>query len=98
MAKEDPEYKFLKEVIQNNLCKKLGKDPRVTRFFGVAPELSVIGGIILDRIFPPSKSQRRFVEAAHKIGHSGETCTLKLLQERIWFPGIAKLCKAMQRD
>ena len=95
MAKDDNDYQFLKEVIQRNLWKKHGKDPRVSRFLGVASDLSVVGEIILckDKVIPPLSSRRRFVEKAHKIGHSGETRTLKLLQETIWFPGIAKLCK-----
>ncbi|CAB4026926.1 PREDICTED: uncharacterized protein K02A2.6-like [Paramuricea clavata] len=95
MAKDDNDYQFLKEVIQRNLWKKHGKDPRVSRFLGVASDLSVVGEIILckDKVIPPLSSRRRFVEKAHKIGHSGETRTLKLLQEKIWFPGIAKLCK-----
>ena len=48
-----------------------------------------------DQLIPPLNSRRKFVEKAHKIGHTGETRTLKLLQEKIWFPGIAKLCKDM---
>ncbi|CAB4014594.1 Hypothetical predicted protein [Paramuricea clavata] len=95
MAKDDNDYQFLKEVIQRNLWKKHGKDPRVSRFLGVASDLSVVGEINLckDKVIPPLSSRRRFVEKAHKSGHSGETRTLKLLQEKIWFPGIAKLCK-----
>ena len=31
MAKDDYDYQFLKEVIQRNLWKKHGKDPRVSR-------------------------------------------------------------------
>jgi hypothetical protein len=100
MAKDDYDYQFLKEVIQSNLWKKHGKDPRVSRFLGVASDLSVVGEIILckDKVIPPLRSRRRFVEKAHKIGHSGETRTLKLLQEKIWFPGIAKLCKEAVRN
>jgi hypothetical protein len=36
MAKDDYDYQFLKEVIQSNLWKKHGKDPRVSRFLGLA--------------------------------------------------------------
>ena len=99
IAREDNDYQFLKEVIQNNLWKKHGKDQRIARFLGVTSDLSIIGEIILykDRLIPPSNS-RRFVEKAHKIGHSGETRTLKFLQEKIWFPGIAKLCKEMVKN
>ncbi|CAB4042207.1 Hypothetical predicted protein, partial [Paramuricea clavata] len=80
------DYQFLKEVIQSNLRKKHGKDPRVSRFLGIASVLSVVGEIILckDNVIPPLSSRRRFVEKAHKIGLSGETRTLKLLQEKIW--------------
>jgi hypothetical protein len=100
MTKDDYDYQFRKEVIQSNLWKKHGKDPRVSRFLGVASDLSVVGEIILckDKVIPPLRSRRRFVEKAHKIGHSGETCMLKLLQEKIWFPGIAKLCKEAVRN
>ncbi|CAB3989552.1 Retrovirus-related Pol poly from transposon [Paramuricea clavata] len=100
MAKDDNDYQFPKEVIQRNLWKKHRKDPRVSRFLGVASDLSVVGEIILckDNVNPPLSSRRRFLEKAHKIGHSGETRTLKLLQEKIWFPGIAKLCKEAVRN
>ena len=92
MAKDDNVYQFLKVAIQSNLWKKHGNDPRVSRLLGVASNLSVVGEIILckDKVIPPLSS-RRFVEKVHKIGDSGET--RKLLQEKIWFPGIAKLCK-----
>ena len=95
MAREDKDYKFLKEVIQNNLWKKQGKDQRIERFLGVASDLSIIGEFILykGRLTPLLNRRRKFVEKVHKIGHSGETRTLKLLQEKIWFLGIAKLCK-----
>ena len=100
MAREDNDYQFLKEVIQNNLWKKHGKDQRIARLLGVASDLSIIGEFILykDRLIPPLNSRRKFVEKARKIGHSGETRTLKLLQENIWFPGIAKLCKDMVKN
>ncbi len=91
---------LLKEVIQKNLWKTHGKDPRISRFLGVASDLSVVGEIILfkDKVIPPLNSRSRFVEKAHKIGHSGENRTLKLLQEKIWFPGIARLCKETARN
>ena len=47
MAREDNDYQFLKEVIQNNLWKKHGKDQRIARFLGVASDLSIIGEFIL---------------------------------------------------
>jgi hypothetical protein len=95
MAKDDNDYQFLKEVTQRNIWKKHGNDPRVSRLLEVASDLSVVGEIILckDKVIPPLSSRRRFVEKAHEIGHSGETRTLKLLQKKITFPGIAKLCK-----
>ena len=95
VAKEDGDYMFLKEVIEGNLWKIYGKDPRISRFFGVASDLSVVGDIILfkDKVVPPRSERRRFVEKAHRMGHSGETRTLNLLQEKIWFPGISKVCK-----
>ena len=47
MAREDKDYQFLKEVIQNNLWKRHGKDQRIARFLGVASDLSIIGEFIL---------------------------------------------------
>ena len=72
MAREDKDYQFLKEVIQNNLWKKHGKDQRIARFWKVASDLSIIGEFILykDRLTPPLNSRRKFVEKVHKIGHS----------------------------
>ena len=100
MSQDDNNYQFLKEVIQRNLWKKHGKDPRISRYLGVASNLSVVGEIVLykDKVIPPLSSRSRFVEKAHKIGHSGEIRTLKLLQEKIWFPGIARLCKETVRN
>ena len=44
---EYDDYMFLKEVVEGNLWKKYGKDPRISRFLGVASDLSVVGDIIL---------------------------------------------------
>ena len=59
VAKEDDDYVFLKEVIVGNLWKKYGKGPRISRFLGVASDLSVVGDIILfkDKDVTP-RSQR----------------------------------------
>ena len=93
--KEDGDYMFLKEVVQVNLWKKYVKDSRISRFLGVASDLSVVKEIILfkDKVVPPHSKRRRFVEKVHKMGHSGETCMLNLLQEKILFPGNSKVCK-----
>ena len=55
VAKEDDDYMFLKEVIEGNLWKKYGKDPRISRFLGVASDLSVVGDKILfkHKVDPP---------------------------------------------
>ena len=81
--------------LEEKTKKKYGKDPRISRFLGVASDLSFLGDLILfkDKVVPPHSERRRFVEKAHKMGHSGETRTLNLLQVKIWFPGISKVCK-----
>ena len=50
--------------------KKNWKDPRISRFFGVASDLSVVGEIILlskDKIIWTENERRRFVVKGDKI-------------------------------
>jgi hypothetical protein len=99
-ALQDDEYQLLKRVIEENLWKTHKKHPEISRFLGVAPDLSVVKGVIFfrDLLVPPFIMQRAFVDEAHKMGHTGEKRAVDLLREKIWFPGMTKLAKDMVKQ
>ena len=94
-ASEDKHYQILRDTVENDLWKLHKNDPIISKFYGVAPDLSVVKGLVFykDLLVPPFIMHSTFIDKAHKIGHSGERRTVDLLQERIWFPGMTKLAK-----
>jgi hypothetical protein len=94
-ANEDKDYQILRNVVENDLWKSHTNNPIISKFCGVAPDLSDVKGLVFykDLLVPPFVTQSAFIDKAHKIGHSGEKRTVDLLRERIWFPGTTKLAK-----
>jgi hypothetical protein len=94
-ASEDKDYQILRNIMENDLWKSHKNNPIISKFYGVAPDLSVVKGLVFykDLLVPPFVMQSAFIDKAHKIGHSGEKRTVDLLRERIWFPGMTKLAK-----
>ena len=94
-ANEDEHYQVLKDVVENDLWKSHKNNPKISQFYGVASDLSVVKGLVFykDLLVPPFVMYNAFIDEAHKIGHSGEKRTVDLLRERIWFPGMTKLAK-----
>ena len=94
-ASEDKDYQILKDTVENDLWKSRKNNPTISKFYGVAPDLSVVKGLVFykDLLVPPFVMYNAFIDEAHRIGHSGERRTVDLLRERIWFPGMTKLAK-----
>ena len=94
-ASEDEHYQILKVTVENDLWKSCKNNKKISQFYGVAPDLSVVKGLVFykDLLVPPFVMYNAFIDEAHKIGHSGEKRTVDLLRERIWFPGMTKLAK-----
>jgi hypothetical protein len=94
-ANEDKDYQLLRDTVEKGLWKSSKNNPIILKFYGVAPELSVVKGLVFykDFLVPPFVMHSAFIDEAHKIGHSGERRTVDLLRERIWIPGMTKLTK-----
>ena len=94
-ANEDEHYQVLKDVVENDLWKSHKNNPKISQFYGVASDLSVVKGLVFykDLLVPPFVMYNAFIDEAHKIGHSGEKRTVDRLRERIWFPAMTKLAK-----
>ena len=58
----------------------------------VFDELTVHNGVLLkcDRVVIPSKLTEQVIELAHESHGLGETKTIRMLRERVWFPRLAK--------
>ena len=94
-ANEDKDYQILRNIAENDLWKSHTNNPIISKFYGVATDLSVVKGLVFykDLLVPPFVMQSAFIDEVHKIGHSGEKRTVDLLRERMWFPGMTKLAK-----
>jgi hypothetical protein len=94
-ASEDKDYQILRNIVENDLWKSRKNNPIISKFYGVAPDLSAVKGLVFykDLLVPPFVMQSDFIDEAHKFGHSREKRTVDPLGERIWFPGMTKLAK-----
>ena len=94
-AREDEHCQILKDTVENDLWKSCKNNPKISQFYGVAPDSSAVRGLVSYKylLVPPFVTYNAFIDEAHKIGHSRENRTVDLFQEQIWFPGMRKLAK-----
>ena len=91
-TRKDTNLSFVLERIARNDWKHHKKDKRISPYFGIRDELSVIDDVIIrgsHQVVVPESMQAEAVGLCHSLAHQGETNTEKLLTNRLWFPGYS---------
>jgi len=89
-TKNDPELQTLITAIMTDSW----TDANIQEFKKVRDELAVYSGMVLrgNQIVVPMSLRDKAVELAY-VGHQGIVKTKRLIQEKVWFPGIDQMVK-----
>ena len=88
----DPELRQLLVDVPNG---RLSDQMLQSKYAQVFDEMTVCDGFLLkgDRVVIPPKLTEQVISLAHESHGLGETKTIRLLRQRVWFPKLAKKTK-----
>ena len=85
----------LKQLLEDVARGKLSDQLQGSPYAKVFEELTACDGVLLksDRVVIPKNLTEQVIELAHESHGLGETKTIRMLRERVWFPKLAKKAK-----
>ena len=97
LTKQDSTLSFVKERIHRNDWMRHKNDQRIKKFMGVRDELWVIDDLIMKgshTVVLPEALHNQAIALVHRLAHTGQTNTERLLLNRLWFPGYSTAVRA----
>ena len=89
------EDKLLMKVAEDVVLGKMSAETRESAYKEVFEELSVVDGVVLkgDKLVVPPSLQANVIALSHEGHGLGESRTVSLLRERVWFPRLSRMTK-----
>ena len=87
--------RVLSTVVEDVMLGKMSASTRESPYKEVFEELTVADGVLLkgDRLVVPPSLQPMVIALSHEGHGLGETRTISLLRERVWFPRLSRMVK-----
>ena len=95
MKKATKEDKILCQVVKDVMKGKMSPETENSEYGKVYEELTTADGLLLkgERLVVPASLQAQVIALSHEGHGQGETKTITLLRERVWWPRMGRMTK-----